>query len=40
MEQQNKEKRKLKMNRMQWTIAAGVLILAVVLVYALFFTNA
>ena len=27
MEQQNKEKRKLKMNRMQWTIAAGVLIL-------------
>ena len=35
MEQQNKEKRKLKMNRMQWTIAAGVLILAVVLVYAL-----
>ena len=34
MEQQNKEKRKLKMNRMQWTIVAGVLILAVVLVYA------
>ena len=32
MEQQNKEKRKLKMNRMQWTIVAGVLILAVVLV--------
>lgn len=26
MEQQNKEKQKLKMNRMQWTIAAGVLI--------------
>lgn len=39
MEQQNKEKRKLKMNRMQWTIAAGVLILAVVLVYALVKNN-
>ena len=37
MEQQNKEKR--KMNRMQWTIAAGVLILAVVLVYALVKNN-
>lgn len=39
MEQQNKEKQKLKMNRMQWTIAAGVLILAVVLVYALVKNN-
>ena len=39
MEQQNQEKRKLKMNRMQWTIAAGVLILAVVLVYALVKNN-
>lgn len=39
MEQQNKEKRKLKMNRMQWTIAAGVLILVVVLVYALVKNN-
>lgn len=39
MEQQNKEKRKLKMNRMQWTIAAGVLILAVVLAYALVKNN-
>lgn len=39
MEQQKKEKRKLKMNRMQWTIAAGVLILAVVLVYALVKNN-
>lgn len=39
MEQQNKEKRKLKMNRMQWTIAAGVLILAAVLVYALVKNN-
>lgn len=39
MEQQNKEKRKLKTNRMQWTIAAGVLILAVVLVYALVKNN-
>lgn len=39
MEQQNKEKRKLKMNRMQWTIVAGVLILAVVLVYALVKNN-
>lgn len=39
MEQPNKEKRKLKMNRMQWTIAAGVLILAVVLVYALVKNN-
>ena len=39
MEQQNKEKRKLKMKRMQWTIAAGVLILAVVLVYALVKNN-
>ena len=39
MEQQNKEKRKLKMTRMQWTIAAGVLILAVVLVYALVKNN-
>lgn len=39
MEQQNKEKRELKMNRMQWTIAAGVLILAVVLVYALVKNN-
>ena len=39
MEQQSKEKRKLKMNRMQWTIAAGVLILAVVLVYALVKNN-
>ena len=39
MEQQNKEKRKLKMNRMQSTIAAGVLILAVVLVYALVKNN-
>ena len=39
MEQQNKEKRKLKMNRMQWTIAAGMLILAVVLVYALVKNN-
>lgn len=39
MEQQNKEKRKLKMNRMQWTIAAGVLILAVILVYALVKNN-
>ena len=39
MEQQNKEKRRLKMNRMQWTIAAGVLILAVVLVYALVKNN-
>lgn len=39
MEQQNKEKRKLKMNRMQWTIAAGVLMLAVVLVYALVKNN-
>ena len=39
MEQQNKEKRKLKMNRMQWTIAAGVLILDVVLVYALVKNN-
>lgn len=39
MEQQNKEKRKLKMNRMQWMIAAGVLILAVVLVYALVKNN-
>ena len=39
MEQQNKEKRKLKMNRMQWTIAAGVLILAFVLVYALVKNN-
>jgi hypothetical protein len=39
MEQQNKEKRKLKMNRMQWTIAAGGLILAVVLVYALVKNN-
>ena len=39
MEQQNKENRKLKMNRMQWTIVAGVLILAVVLVYALVKNN-
>ena len=39
MEQQNKEKQKLKMNRRQWTIAAGVLILAVVLVYALVKNN-
>ena len=39
MEQQNKEKRQLKMNRMQWTIAAGVLILAVVLAYALVKNN-
>ena len=39
MEQQNKEKQKLKMNRMQWTIAVGVLILAVVLVYALVKNN-
>lgn len=39
MEQQNKEKRKLKMNRMQWTIVAVVLILAVVLVYALVKNN-
>ena len=39
MEQQNQEKQKLKMNRMQWTIAAGVLILAVVLVYALVKNN-
>ncbi len=39
MEQQNKEKRKLKMNRMQWTIVAGGLILAVVLVYALVKNN-
>ena len=39
MEQQNKEKRKLKMNRMQWTIVAGVLILAAVLVYALVKNN-
>ena len=39
MEQQNKEKRKLKMNRMQWTIVAEVLILAVVLVYALVKNN-
>ena len=39
MEQQYKEKRKLKMNRMQWTIVAGVLILAVVLVYALVKNN-
>ena len=39
MEQQNKEKRKLKMNRMQWTIVAGVLILAVILVYALVKNN-
>lgn len=39
MEQQNKAKRKLKMNRMQWTIAAGVLILAVVLAYALVKNN-
>ena len=39
MEQKNKEKRKLKMNRMQWTIVAGVLILAVVLVYALVKNN-
>ena len=39
MEQQNKEKRKLKMNLMQWTIVAGVLILAVVLVYALVKNN-
>ena len=39
MEQQNKEKRKLKMNRMQWTIVAGVLILAVVLAYALVKNN-
>lgn len=39
MEQQNQEKRKLKMNRMQWTIVAGVLILAVVLVYALVKNN-
>lgn len=39
MEQQNKEKQKLKMNRMQWTIVAGVLILAVVLVYALVKNN-
>lgn len=39
MEQQNKEKRKLKMNRMQWTIAAGVLILAVVLAYAMVKNN-
>ena len=39
MEQQNKEKRKLKMNRMQWTIVVGVLILAVVLVYALVKNN-
>lgn len=39
MEQQNKEKRKLKMNRMQWTIVTGVLILAVVLVYALVKNN-
>ena len=39
MEQQNKEKRKLKMNRMQWTIAAGVLILAVFLAYALVKNN-
>lgn len=39
MEQQNKEKRKLKINRMQWTIVAGVLILAVVLVYALVKNN-
>ena len=39
MEQQNKEKRKLKMNRMQWTIVAGVMILAVVLVYALVKNN-
>ena len=39
MEQQNKEKRKLKMNRMQWTIVAGVLILSVVLVYALVKNN-
>ena len=39
MEQQNKEKRKLKMTRMQWTIVAGVLILAVVLVYALVKNN-
>ena len=39
MEQQNKEKQKLKLNRMQWTIAAGVLILAVVLVYALVKNN-
>ena len=39
MEQQNKEKQKLKMNRMQWTIAAGVLNLAVVLVYALVKNN-
>lgn len=39
MEQQNKEKRKLKMNRMQWTIVAGVLILAVVLIYALVKNN-
>ena len=39
MEQQKKEKRKLKINRMQWTIAAGVLILAVVLVYALVKNN-
>ncbi len=39
MEQQNKEKRKLKMNQMQWSIAAGVLNLAVVLVYALVKNN-
>lgn len=39
MGQQNKEKRKLKMNRMQWTIVAGVLILAAVLVYALVKNN-
>ena len=39
MEQQNKEKRKLKMNRMQWTIVAGGLILAAVLVYALVKNN-
>ena len=39
MEQQNTEKRKLKMNRMQWTIVAGVLILAAVLVYALVKNN-
>ena len=41
MEQQidEKKKQKIKLNRMQWTIVAGVLILAAVLVYALVKNN-
>ena len=41
MEQQSeaKEKQKVRLNRMQWTIVAGVLILAAVLVYALVKNN-